>query len=37
MHTTEFLTEHGFDMNLAADEETTVTYDPCRLGRQMSI
>ncbi len=38
MHTTEFLTEHGFDMNLAADEETTVTYhDPCRLGRQMGI
>ena len=37
MHTTEFLIEQGFDMNLQA-EETTVTYhDPCRLGRQMGI
>ena len=33
MHTTEFLIEQGFDMNLKSDE-TTVTYlDPCRLGR----
>jgi Fe-S oxidoreductase len=38
MHTTEFLIEQGFDMNLKADEETTVTYhDPCRLGRQMGV
>ena len=38
MHTTEFLTENGFDMNLKAEEETTVTYhDPCRLGRQMGV
>ena len=37
MHTTEFLTENGFDMNLKT-EDTTVTYhDPCRLGRQMNI
>ena len=37
MHTTEFLIEQGFDMNLKS-EETTVTYhDPCRLGRQMGI
>jgi Fe-S oxidoreductase len=37
MHTTEFLIEQGFDMNLKT-EETTVTYhDPCRLGRQMGI
>ena len=37
MHTTEFLTEYGFDMSLKT-EETTVTYhDPCRLGRQMNI
>jgi Fe-S oxidoreductase len=38
MHTTEFLIENGFDMNLKAEEEVTVTYhDPCRLGRQMEI
>ena len=38
MHTTEFLIEQGFDMNLKVEEETTVTYhDPCRLGRQMGI
>lgn len=38
MHTTEFLIENGFDMNLKAEEETTVTYhDPCRLGRQMGV
>jgi heterodisulfide reductase subunit D len=38
MHTTEFLIENGFDMNLKANEETTVTYhDPCRLGRQMGV
>jgi len=37
MHTTEFLIEQGFDMNLKS-EETTVTYhDPCRLGRQMGV
>ncbi|DAC27670.1 MAG TPA: 4Fe-4S dicluster domain-containing protein, partial [Candidatus Poseidoniales archaeon] len=38
MHTTEFLLEQGFDMDLKVAEETTVTYhDPCRLGRQMGI
>ena len=38
MHTTEYLLEQGFDMDLKADEATTVTYhDPCRLGRQMGI
>ena len=38
MHTTEFLTENGFDMNLKTNEDITVTYhDPCRLGRQMEI
>lgn len=38
MHTTEFLIENGFDMDLATPEDLTVTYhDPCRLGRQMNI
>ena len=38
MHTTEFLIENGFDMNLKTEEDVTVTYhDPCRLGRQMEI
>ena len=38
MHTTEFLIENGFDMDLKSEEEVTVTYhDPCRLGRQMEI
>ena len=38
MHTTEFLVENGFDMNLKTEEDVTVTYhDPCRLGRQMEI
>ncbi len=38
MHTTEYLIENGFDMNLQSEEELTVTYhDPCRLGRQMNI
>lgn len=38
MHTTEFLLEKDFDMNLKVDEGMTVTYhDPCRLGRQMGI
>ena len=38
MHTTEFLMENGFDMELKADDDVTVTYhDPCRLGRQMNI
>ncbi|MDP6640257.1 MAG: heterodisulfide reductase-related iron-sulfur binding cluster [Candidatus Poseidoniaceae archaeon] len=38
MHTTEFLTEKGFDTNLSTEEDLKVTYhDPCRLGRQMGI
>ncbi|MDE0708691.1 MAG: (Fe-S)-binding protein, partial [Candidatus Poseidoniales archaeon] len=38
MHTTEFLIEKGFDMELKSEEDVTVTYhDPCRLGRQMEI
>tara|TARA_B100001175_G_scaffold304057_1_gene299675 strand:- start:863 stop:3646 length:2784 start_codon:yes stop_codon:yes gene_type:complete len=38
MHTTEFLVENGFDMDLRADDDLTVTFhDPCRLGRQMNI
>ncbi len=38
MHTTEYLVENNFDMNLAVDDDVTVTYhDPCRLGRQMDL
>ena len=38
MHTTEYLIENGFEMDLAVSEDVTVTYhDPCRLGRQMNI
>lgn len=38
MHTTEFLVENGFDMDLRSEEDVTVTFhDPCRLGRQMNI
>ena len=38
MHTTEFITQQGFDVKMAVEEDLTVTYhDPCRLGRQMNI
>jgi Fe-S oxidoreductase len=38
MHTTEFITQQGFDVQMAVEEDVTVTYhDPCRLGRQMNI
>ena len=38
MHTTEYLIENGFEMDLSTNEDVTVTYhDPCRLGRQMNI
>jgi heterodisulfide reductase subunit D len=37
MHTTEFLIEQGFDMNLKSDDTTVTYHDPCRLGRQMGI
>jgi Fe-S oxidoreductase len=38
MHTTEYLVEKGFDMDLAVADDVTVTYhDPCRLGRQMDL
>ncbi|MCH1588214.1 MAG: (Fe-S)-binding protein, partial [Flavobacteriales bacterium] len=37
MHTTEFLTEQGFDMNLKSEETTVTFHDPCRLGRQMGV
>ena len=38
MHTTEYLIENGFDMELSTEEDMTVTFhDPCRLGRQMNI
>jgi len=38
MHTTEFLAENNFDMDLQVEEDVTVTYhDPCRLGRQMNV
>ena len=38
MHTTEYLKEQGFDVQLQVEHETTVTYhDPCRMGRQMGI
>ena len=38
MHTTEYLVEKGFDMDLTVEDDVTVTYhDPCRLGRQMDL
>jgi len=38
MHTTEFLQENNFDMDLKVEEDLKVTYhDPCRMGRQMGV
>lgn len=38
MHTTEYLQEAGFDVDLTTSCPKKVTYhDPCRLGRQMNI
>jgi Fe-S oxidoreductase len=37
MHTTEYLMESGFDMQLSTDATTVTYHDPCRLGRQMGI
>jgi Fe-S oxidoreductase len=37
MHTTEYLMESGFDMELSTDATTVTYHDPCRLGRQMGI
>ena len=38
MHTTEFLAEKGFDVELTSSCPKKVTFhDPCRLGRQMNI
>ena len=38
MHTTEYLKEAGFDVELTSSCPKTVTFhDPCRLGRQMDI
>ena len=37
MHTTEYLIENGFDMQLSTDATTVTYHDPCRLGRQMGI
>jgi Fe-S oxidoreductase len=38
MHTTEFLAEQGFDVDLTTSCPKTVTFhDPCRLGRQMNV
>ena len=37
MHTTEYLIESGFDMELSTDATTVTYHDPCRLGRQMGI
>ena len=37
MHTTEYLIESGFDMQLSTDATTVTFHDPCRLGRQMGV
>ena len=38
MHTTEFLQQNNFDMDLKVEEDLKVTYhDPCRMGRQMGV
>ena len=37
MHTTEYLIESGFDMQLSTDATTVTYHDPCRLGRQMGV
>ncbi len=38
MHTTEYLIENGYEVDLAVEDETKVTFhDPCRLGRHMNL
>ena len=38
MHTTEFITQQGFDVQMAVDEDVAADISrPMRLGRQMNI